>query len=192
MAITFAAIGSAAIISMMKTSVQSDNDARKTDIANAIARTWVERLRRDAMQWTLPNSSGVGNNYGSALLLGHAGTSGGASPGWFLPGDYMGKTMVETMSYGFDILGRDLALADIANATFCVHVREGWLVPPNLPTEPGLIRADVRVLWFRGISQTAIPASDGICDPGYTTTMPAATTVSTVYLTTTIKQNGQP
>src|ERR1700733_5193402 len=66
MAMAFAAIGSASIVAMMKTSVQGDEDARKTDVANAIAHMWTERLRRDAMQWTLPNSSGTGNNFSNA------------------------------------------------------------------------------------------------------------------------------
>ena len=64
MAMTLAAIGSAAVIAMMKTSVQGDLDARKTDVANTIARTWTERLRRDATSptprcSTTPTTSGT-------------------------------------------------------------------------------------------------------------------------------------
>ncbi|HEY8091971.1 MAG TPA: prepilin-type N-terminal cleavage/methylation domain-containing protein, partial [Polyangiaceae bacterium] len=106
MAMTVMTIGAAAVISMQKASVQGNLDARKTDVANSIARTWVERLQRDAMQWTLPNSANpAGNNIGNALLIG-----GNVTGTWFLPTQYMGGTP-ETMSPGFDILGRDVPAA---------------------------------------------------------------------------------
>ena len=115
---------------------------------------------------------------------------------WHELSDYMGSSP-ETMSYAFDILGRDLATTDIPkDATFCVHVRESWLVAQALPTEPGLMRADVRVLWFRGVSQSsaAAPAAGGICDASYVVDNPDLTPglMHSVYLTTTIKENGQP
>jgi hypothetical protein len=192
MAMTFAGIGSAAVIAMMKTTVHGDLDARKTDVANAIAHTWAERLRRDAMQWTLPNTQGVGNNFANAKYLNHADAS------WHQLSDYMGATP-ETQSYGFDILGRDLALGDIPHAEYCVLVHETWLVAPNLPVEPGLMRADIRVIWFRGVSQssTAKPAAGGICDSSayvgaYNANPDPNNILHSVYLTTTIKQNGQP
>jgi type II secretory pathway pseudopilin PulG len=188
MAMTLAAIGSAAVVAMMKTAVQGDLDARKTDVANAIAHMWTERLRLNAMQWTLPNSSGTGNNLSNAKLINHV------DGNWHQLSDYMGVTTPETMSYGFDILGRDLASADItADATFCVHVRETWLVAPALPAEPGLIRADVRVIWFRGVSSTATPAGNGICDTSYVVANPdpPPPILHAIYLTTTIKENGQ-
>lgn len=191
MAMTLAAIGSAAVVAMMKTAVQGDSDARKTDVANAIAHMWTERLRMNAMQWTLPNSSGTGNNLANAKLINYINTSANT---WVLPGAYMGVTTPETMSYAFDILGRDLASADIAtDATFCVHIRESWLVAQALPQEPGLIRADVRVIWFRGVSSTATPASGGICDASYVVANPdpPPPILHSVYLTTTIKENGQ-
>jgi hypothetical protein len=168
MAMTVMVIGAAAVMSMMKVSVTGDLDARKSDVANAIARTWVERLQRDAMQWTCPSPACATSNMSNALLLGtHVPST------WFLPKDYMGTTNPETMSPGFDILGRDLPTGllkpDVSKggtgwpgATFCVNVRLSWLVPQALPNEPGLIRADVRVLWPRAIVAGA-PAG-GFCD----------------------------
>ena len=50
MALTVLAIGGAGVITMQKTSVTGNLDARKaTDVANSIARMWVERLRQDGM-----------------------------------------------------------------------------------------------------------------------------------------------
>jgi hypothetical protein len=155
-------------MSMQKTSIQSNVDARKTDVANSIGRAWMERLQRDAMQWTCPGPSCPStSNMGTTSLVVAPGNVTGL---WFLPKQYLGKTSPETMSPGFDILGRDLPQAQLApdtntgwpGAAFCVNVRLSWLVPQQLPTEPGLIRADVRVLWPRGITGGA-PKS-GFCD----------------------------
>jgi len=160
MAMTVMAIGSAAVISMVRTSVQANSDARKTDLANSIARKWVERLQRDAMQWTCPSPACAASNLDRAKLI--AGKTGSASSpanvtgSWFLPMDLIGVTSPETMSPGFDILGRDLPSSLLApdttkgtgwpGATFCVNVRLTWLVTNEL------LRADVRVLWPRAVS----------------------------------------
>jgi prepilin-type N-terminal cleavage/methylation domain-containing protein len=166
MAMTVMVIGAAAVISMQKATVQGDLDARKTDVANGIARTWIERLQRDAMQWTCPSTACPAiNNITNARLLGTHVTGQ-----WFLPIDYMGATP-EAMSPGFDILGRDLPSSALAPSTtngwagaqFCVNVRLSWLVPQSLSnSEAGLIRADVRVLWPRGI--VAGTPANGFCD----------------------------
>jgi hypothetical protein len=189
MAMTIMSIGAAAVMSMQKASIQGNLDARKTDMANAIARTWVERLQRDAMQWTLPNTQNpTGNNFALAALL----TKGTGSAGtWILPDAEMGTSTdgVENMSYAFDILGRDLPAADVSSETvFCVGYRLQWLVPQALPLEPGLIRADVMVLWTRGVSND--PA------PGWCTKTTVGATIDytqyrSFYLTTDIRQGAQ-
>jgi hypothetical protein len=125
---------------------------------------------------------------------------------WFLPKQEMGTSQGgETMSPGFDILGRDVPAGDLDNSActgpnpvclvFCVNVRLQWLVPQNLsttPPEPGLIRADVRVLWPRGVA-AAPPV--GWCneataalvnpDPG------DPPLYHSIYLTTTLAENPQ-
>jgi prepilin-type N-terminal cleavage/methylation domain-containing protein len=185
MAMTVMAIGAAAVISMHKTAVTGNLDARKTDVANAIARSWVERLERDAMSWTTPSSvNPTANDFGNALLLANHMTGT-----WYLPTDEMGKTTPETMSPAFDILGRDLT--DLTTAQYCVNVRLTWLVQQALPAEPGLIRADVRVLWPRGITTTPL----GFCNAGTAAQDNPDPTVPplyhAIYMTTTIKENGQ-
>lgn len=188
MAMTIMTIGAAAVMSMQKTSIQSNLDARKTDMANAIARAWVDRLQRDAMQWTLPNADNPSlNNFANALLL--------ASPTygtWGLPSYEMGVTNPETMSYAFDILGRDLPSTEIASETvFCVNYRLQWLVPQALPLEPGLIRADIRVLWPRNISNDPAP---GWCNAGVASLPnpdPNFNQYHTLYITTDIRQGAQ-
>ncbi len=192
MAMTVMAIGAAAVISMQKATMQGDMDARMTDLANSIARTWVERLHKDSMQWTLPSSANPsGNNFANAKLL-----SNHVTGAWFLPTDYMG-TAPEAWSPGFDILGRDVAQTNLPNATFCANVRLTWLVQQSLPGEPGLIRADVRVLWPRGLYNSPVGGTaSGFCtdavasqanpDPFSLGQQPQ---YHAIYLTTAIKEN---
>jgi prepilin-type N-terminal cleavage/methylation domain-containing protein len=144
-AMTVMAIGAAAVMSMQKASVQGNLDARKTDVASSIARMWVERLESDATQWTQPNNNNVlGNNLGTATAL-----FTNLDNGWFVPAP------PAPMSFAYDILGRDLQGADAANAVFCVNMRLKTLVT-GIPVQggapvPQLIRADVRVVWLRGL-----------------------------------------
>jgi prepilin-type N-terminal cleavage/methylation domain-containing protein len=203
MAMTVMAIGAAAVMSMQKASVQGNLDARKTDVANGIARTWIERLQRDAMQWTCPSpacQSSTNINLAKLLSAGSSNPSSRINGKWFLPLDYIGGggTIAETMSPGFDILGRDLPQGQLANAEFCVNVRLSWLVPQTT-TQPGLIRADVRVLWVRGVlapqSNLTLPA--GFCDTTTAALDDPDTVVAvnlrpyfhSLYLTTTITES---
>ena len=195
MAMTIMTIGAAAVMSMQKTSIQGNLDARKSDIANSIARTWVDRLQRDAMQWTLPNTDNPGlSNFANALLL----SQGTAAGGWTLPSAYLGLTSPETASYAFDILGRDLPATEIAKETvFCVNYRLQWLVPQSLPLEPGLIRADIRVIWPRSVTPSV--GAPGDPGPGWCSLTLANqpnpdltyTQYHQLYLTTDIRQGAQ-
>ena len=141
-AMTIMMIGAAGVITMQKTAIQANLEARKTDVANSIARMWVERLRRDAMQWTIVpgNGSAVTINNTAAVLLNPT--------QWAFPtGEYV-NNVGPVMSEGFDILGRDLAAGDISQSVFCVNVA----ITPLTASAPALLRADVRVLWPRNIS----------------------------------------
>ena len=179
-AMTIMVIGAAAIMSMQKASVLGNLDARKTDIANSIARTWVERLQRDSMQWTLPSSLDRAGDtfYRATLLFNH---SADFDKNWFWPSDYL-----DGNSYGFDILGRDLAAGDIAadatkgtaGAQFCVEVFVTTLVAKEL------FRVQLRVVWPRGIGS----APAGFCTK-ILGASPDMTLYHAIYVTTAIKEN---
>ena len=189
MAMTVMAIGAAAVMSMQKAAVQGNLDARKTDVANSIARMWVERLQRDAMQWTLPSSANpVGNNFSNATLI-----QPFVGKGWFLPPITNAPDLI---SPGFDILGRDLDAANIQSAQFCANVRLTWLVPQSLPGEPGLLRADVRVLWPRALFNSPLGAGGGFCVAAVANqvnpdsyTQGQQPQYHAIYVTTTIREN---
>ena len=171
-------------------------------MANSIARTWVERLQRDAMQWTLPSPENpTGNNIASAAIVG---TIVGGSGTWFLPTQAMAQVSgTQTMSPAFDILGRDLPQTSFGTADFCVNVRLPWLTTTNTPPDGDLIRADVRVLWPMGVIVT-LPdfCNDHIAaetDPNTDSTViraagddPSRPALHALYLTTTIRENASP
>jgi prepilin-type N-terminal cleavage/methylation domain-containing protein len=191
MAMTVLAIGGAGVISMQKTSVTANLDARKTDVANSIARMWVERLRRDAMQWTTPDPTNqtTTNFANTTILAPNVGT------GWFLPPSTISASDgTTTMSAGFDILGRDAP--DLTQALFCVNIRLQWLTTTATPPGGDMLRADVRVLWPVGISNS--PPAGGFCNITTTANYLDPNSVSApdltyhaIYLTTNIVENTQ-
>jgi type II secretory pathway pseudopilin PulG len=201
MAMTVMAIGGAAVITMQKTSVTSNLDARRADVANSIARTWVERLQRESMSWTLPGRENpTGNNLNGALVLANVQNAGGL---WFLPTQDMNVTNPETMSPAFDILGRDLPQAAMNTADFCVHVRLSWLGTTLIPPGGDLMRADVRVIWPVGILNArpnfCNAASAALVDPNTdngilrnTAADPNQPAFHAIYVTTTIRENASP
>ncbi len=191
MAMTVMTIGAAAVMSMQKASVQGNSDARQADVAASIARTWVDRLQRDAMQWTLPNGSNPTlTNFANAKLLSSPTYGAWSAPKWYMGGN------PENMSFGFDVLGRDLPASLIGSqAVFCVSYRLQWLVPQSLANnEPGLIRADVRVLWPRAV---ATPPPSNWCADGATATTAANPDPTlpflyhALYLSTSLRENAQ-
>jgi hypothetical protein len=203
MAMTVMAIGGAAVITMQKTSVTGNLDARRTDVANAIARTWVERLQRESMLWTLPGRQNPAlSNLSNALILNNVVTAPNL---WFLPTQEMGLGGgTETMSPAFDILGRDLPAGSMNTADFCVHVRLQWLglTPGTLPGGD-LIRLDVRVVWPVGILNSAPgfcnPASAALVDPNADPLVlrtsgadPNEPAFHAIYMSTAIRENASP
>lgn len=191
-AMTVMAIGAAAVMSMQKASVQGNADARKTDVANSIARMWIERVERDATQWTQPNGANVlANNLGTATTL-----ITNLDNGWFLP------AAPPPMSYAYDILGRDLQSADVGNAVFCVNMRlktlvTGVAVQGGAPV-PQLIRADVRVIWLRGLGVNPSGAFCNVSNGDLTapdlneSNRAGGPAYHAIYLTTAVKENPAP
>ncbi len=98
-----------------------------------MARSWMERIRRDATQWTQAGSAPA-----NALFFRNH-----VDGGWFLPTDYASVTQVGN-SPAWDILGRDLASANYAaSANLCAHARITTLSPNQL------FRVEVRIVWPR-------------------------------------------
>jgi prepilin-type N-terminal cleavage/methylation domain-containing protein len=192
MAMTVLAIGGAGVITMQKTSVASNVEARKADIANSIGRMWIERLRQDAMGWTTPNATNSSTNFANTTYLnGNVGSSP-LAPAWFVPATAVSPgDGTTTMSAGFDILSRDQPLGSIADASFCVNIALTWLDSTGVSPGGDMIRADVRVLWPVGIN-VAPPAdycvTAATIDPNLTSTS-TSLIFHELYLTTNLLEN---
>jgi type IV pilus assembly protein PilV len=192
LAMTLLSIGAAGVISMQKASMQGNLDARRMDVATAIGRMWMDRIRKDAMAWTLPSpASALPTNYSKAKLLSYAGL------GWSRPDVYLPATSPQaSISPGFDILGRDVpskaGLDDTNNPPlFCVHVNESWLVGDGT-TVDSLLRVDIRVVWKRGILVGG-PAADQPCLPSAVTALTLDNTqYAAIYMSTLVRANGIP
>ncbi len=144
MALTVLAIGMLGIVALQAATVASTTDAQLFTIANAITRTWVNRLQTDAQRWNHPSPNVGSEDLGGTAWLGYVTANADA---WVRPG----KTPLEPMAMpSFDLNGLDVDLDD-ANAqrdrvVFCSHLRlrriYGTAVAMN-----GLVRAEVRVFW---------------------------------------------
>jgi type IV pilus assembly protein PilV len=187
LAMTLLTIGAAGVMSMQKASIQGNLDARRTDVAIAIGRMWMERIRKDAMAWTVPG----GVSFNNAGLLSYS--NGASANKWVVPSVYLPATSpLASISPGFDILGRDVpTVAGLTSATnppfFCVQLRESWVVGDNT-TVDGMIRVDLRVVWRRGISTSAF--ADSACN--VTTDYLDGSQYATLYLSTIARMNGVP
>ena len=184
------AIGAAGVMSMQKGAIQGNLDARKMDVANSVARSWVERLRRDATTWTLPNESNVSatSNWSTNTTL-IAFFGNGTNAGRFtFPTGYPGGAYRDGFSAATDLLGRDVAPSAGANkypgAQFCAQIKVDWLVPNEM------LRATVRVYWRRELY--AAPAGD-FCNSNEATGGPddpnANTIYHFIYTTTAVRRN---
>ncbi|MBI5537205.1 MAG: hypothetical protein HY898_31075 [Deltaproteobacteria bacterium] len=185
MALAMMAIGASGIIAMQKLTIVSNRDAKNLEVASEIARTWIERLRGDAMLWNHPSPLLATSDLetDTVWLAGHVQVPGTAD--WFRP------TNQSANIYGVhDALGRDdpTAMAS-ANGPFCVNVRLTW-IRPNVS-----IRAEVRVYWLRqGIANWSVPSvpASPLCgsDPAAPPQIQYETqTYHFVHLITEIRQN---
>jgi Tfp pilus assembly protein PilV len=178
MAMTMLAIGGAAVIGMQTAAVQGNLAARQQDMANAIARETIDRLHRDASQWTLPNryNSSAGSNIANAKYL-----NGRTDNRWYRPDVYNTGTVPDGTSAAFDLLGRDLKTTDYGVAAFCVHYRLRWL------TQDQLLRAEVRVVWPRRLG-TEVSATWCSLDPN-TAAFESMAAYNAVYTASAIRKN---
>jgi hypothetical protein len=157
LAMTVLIISSAGVMSMQKAAIQGNLDARKLDIANSVARTWLDRLATDGTMWN--SATGLNKTTWLNTLVGAGTFSVPASSGTFSP--------------AFDILGRDVSSVGAAGSTaiYCVRVKvddiADFATPPGGPgtagTVPVLLRATVLVYWAKNLLGTAGAVANPIC-----------------------------
>lgn len=137
MAISVLAVGAAGILALQKVTVVANKNAKNLEIANEIARTWVERLHADAMLWNFDSSAGSADiDTDTRWLALNVNPPGNEQ--WFRP-------MAPGLSiYGVhDSFGKDDPSGQ-SDGPFCVNLRLTWLKP-----DQDVARVEVRVYWLR-------------------------------------------
>jgi prepilin-type N-terminal cleavage/methylation domain-containing protein len=158
-------VGAAGVISMQKVAVQSNLDTRMFDVANSIARRWVERAHIDATGWIDGASCpGPGCFTSAALLM--------PSAAWRFPTDYNG--VPRNWEVGSDFLGRDVSMPTSSDVVFCTQIRakvidgssdESICDPANsggfAQCQANVVQFDVRVYWPRKLGDAYAPGCVG-------------------------------
>jgi prepilin-type N-terminal cleavage/methylation domain-containing protein len=151
MAMGVMTIGAMGVMALQKATAKGNIDAREMTTAATVARTWVERLRRDALLWNAGGPGAAEADLTRTLYLRNvpgAGTAGA----WFTPVPPINSGE----SYAFDYFGEDTlnGTPNTGAAMFCVNARLQWMFPGQA------IRADVRVWWHRMAGGTNAQMSD--------------------------------
>lgn len=135
MAVGILTVGAVGIMSMHQASTMGNMYARQMTTANQVNQLWLERLRRDAIQWNAPGPTGlVGTQYLRATPVGED------PSGWFTP---EGNLDVAEF-FAFDFYGNDTQ--DNEAMRFCTNVQLRFT-----DATATTIRVDVRTWWHRRI-----------------------------------------
>jgi type IV pilus assembly protein PilV len=170
-ALAILTVGASGVIAMQKGTQLANQGARNLATANAVAQSWVERLRTDAVMW---NNPGGAPDITDTTWLKQV-TNGAA---FFTPAVAIG-----TASNAADIHGADIFPGDPELPAFCTHIALTQLYP-------GTIVATVRTVWIRSgrAVDCTLPPTTVDTDP--TSAHPLG--YGAVYLTTAITNNVLP
>lgn len=183
MALALLAVGTSGIIAMQKVTSVNNRDSKNLVIAGQIARTWMERLRADAVQWNHPSANRADDDLADTTWIKNHITGT-----WFRP-DYDANRGSPT----FDVFGNDVDdTKAAADGVYCTNIRLSWLYgPPPDPPPPYLIRAEIRVYWLRDGAGGPVGGT-GVCDKTFTNfdaISPAVDRYHFVYVTSAIQEN---
>ncbi len=187
MALAVLSIGASGVIAMQKVTLLGGVRARNLATGTAIASGWVERLKYDALQWRLTETSQntIKNTFALYVVEDDFPQISSKEGIWVrAPSDKAAD--VSPMA---DVRGQDTFVAK--DAAYCTQVRLTQMMP-------NLIRAEVRVFWLRnkGTNQTSKYAGTisgkPLCDDdaGYIQQVSSAhDRYHFVYMTTAINRN---
>jgi hypothetical protein len=161
MALAILGLGATGVAGIQKATIVGNNNARNLAAANAVASTWAERLRTDALEWN--SATDLGDTSWLSLATQTTGN-------WFVP------TVVPNVgSPASDVTGADIFPNDGVTQAFCTHLRLTRLYP-------NMIRAEIRVFWNRRNEPVTCAETPAQVDASFGR-------YGFVYLTTGIYQN---
>lgn len=126
-------VGSVGILAMQQASTRGNLNARQMTTATSVTRTWVERVRRDGLDWT-SDVTGSPTGIGATTYLQF--TPALDQSGWIAP-----VSIDPNESYGFNWHGEDTDVA--GDIRYCTHINLRWVVINQVA------RVDVRTFWYR-------------------------------------------
>ena len=134
MAMALLTAGAAGIFALQQAAINGNAEARQMSIATTVTRTWLERLKRDALNWN------TGGAIATALPLARTRyllnvPAVGTSPTWMTPAVFADSRA------SYDHYGREIALG--GDVRYCAQYRLEWVNAGQA------MRADVRVWWHR-------------------------------------------
>jgi len=163
--ILLSAIGIAGITFMQTVSVRANQDAQETTVATNFARTWMERVKRDALLWRTPGPPLVGAMF--ALRGAPASNYFVPGAGWTVPRPLLRAAGLSQESSGADYRGIEVGSpSDPLNPAspavrtsdiyYCLNLRFTTVQQDGL-TQPVAMAVDARVYWARkgGLSTTS-------------------------------------
>lgn len=161
MALTVLAIGMLGVVALQGATIGATQDAQQFSIANSVARTWLQRLQRDAQRWNHPSAFRTDSDLTTDTAF--LNMVSATTPMWTRPNE---SPLEPGASPAFDRMGNDIPLADprFPDAVYCAHLRLRQLYPD-------MIKAEVRVLWKKrrlgnGTAYAALGLTSGVCTAG--------------------------
>jgi prepilin-type N-terminal cleavage/methylation domain-containing protein len=165
-AIAISSIGLSGIVFMQTATVRSNHDALETQVAITFARTWIERVKRDALLWTAPGNPPAAANRAPANNYFVAWPAPTDAPAWDVPLSLPGAFESAGANFhGVDVGARDPLLQGNPVVTngdiyYCANTKFVTVHTSNLL--PNAIRATVRVWWNRKASLNDADYTPGI------------------------------
>ncbi len=175
--------GAVGIMAMIQASTRGNLEAREMTTATQLAQRWVERVRRDALNWTRSSTTVNPIILARTSYLQNVPNPGGALT-WFAPA----PPVASGESANFDFYGRDTGTP--VDSYYCTNLRLEWLYTGRA------IRADVRVWWLRRASGQQTGGSRlalAQCGPGLDpNTLTNDFRVRMVYVSTVVRYTPMP
>lgn len=173
------AIGAAGVLALQKATLLGSVNARNLAIANAIATTWAERLRVDALRWNDPG--GVPDLTSDTTWLRLSALETVEFPARVVPEE----SSQQEGAPAADMTGADFYATTPGQPAFCTHLRfQPFTDLTGAPIWTTLLRAEIRVFWDR----SGNPITDcATLDPADVDNAPGQ--YGAVYLATSVRRN---
>jgi len=149
MAIGVMTVGSVGIMSMQTAATAANLESHHISMATQSTRTWLERIKRDGLNWVAVGPAGLISNGDNIQYLDSVALLSATAGGSWVS---FSTTASTAESYAFDFRGYDTN--STADMVYCTNVRLLWTLNQNA------IRADVRTWWHRYSRSSRLDYSD--------------------------------